>query len=72
MSLTFSNSQIVQQIVDLVESVSATEQKRMLYVLKLEKARKAALRLKSKSVAKKVSDKEIAKRVEGIRAKYGK
>ncbi len=72
MSLTFSNNEVLQQIVELVESVSSAEQKRMLYVLKLEKARKKLSRAKTKLSGKKISDLEINKRVEGIRSSYGK
>ena len=72
MSLTFSNNEILQQIVELVESVSLAEQKRMLYVLKLEKARKKLSRAKTKTKDKKIADSEINKRVEDIRRSYGK
>jgi len=71
MSLFISSDDTLKSAVEILESASEGERKRMLYLLKLEKARPLARKLdKVKSRAKK-TDKQITETIHRIRKSYG-
>ena len=71
MSLQFTNSDTMRSVVEIFESASREEQKRMLRVLRYEKARLLACKLDRLKPRVKRTDKQIAEAVHRIRKSYG-
>jgi hypothetical protein len=53
-------NQVLNEIVQVVESATKAEQKRMLYLLKVEKTRSLARKLSKGKPARKFTDEQIA------------
>jgi hypothetical protein len=72
MSLYIQRDDTLKSAVEILESASESERKRMLYLLKLEKARPLARKLdKAKSRVRK-SDKQVTETIHRIRKGYGR
>ena len=67
-----SNNPVINEIVGVVESATKAEQKRMLYLLKVEKARSIARKLNKRKPAKKFTDEEITAVIHQARKEYGR
>jgi hypothetical protein len=67
-----SGNPVINEIVGVVESVTKAEQKRMLYLLKVEKARKLARKLSKRKPAQKFTDEEITAIIHQARREYGR
>lgn len=63
---------VLEEIIQVVESSSKAEQKRMLYLLKVEKARSLARQLSKKKPARIYTDKQITELVHRVRKEYGR
>lgn len=61
---------VLNEIVQVVESATKAEQKRMLYLLKVEKTRSLARKLSKRKPKRKFSDEEITATVHEARMKY--
>jgi len=71
MSLDFTNSETMRSVVEIFESASREEQKRMLRVLRYEKARLLVRKSDRLKPRVKRTDKQIAEAVHRIRKSYG-
>ncbi len=71
MSLQFTNSDTMKSVVEIFEAASKEEQKRMLRVLKYEKARLFARKLDKLKPRIKRTDKQVAEAIHRIRKSYG-
>lgn len=67
-----SSNETIRTAIEILESSDAEVQKRMLYLLKLEKARIIARELDTAKPKVKRTDKEITEIVHRIRKGYGK
>jgi hypothetical protein len=63
---------VLDEIVRVAESATKAEQKRMLYLLKVEKARSLARQLSKRKPARKFSDKQITELIHHVRKGYGR
>ena len=72
MSLVFSGNETIKSAVNILESVSESQQKRMLYLLKLEKSRSLARKLDKQKPRVKKTDKQIADMIHRVRKSYGR
>lgn len=71
MSFTISNNETIKTALDILESATEAEQKRMLYLIKLEKARTLSRKLDKKKPQVKKTDREITEVIHRIRKNYG-
>ncbi len=72
MELLITSNSAVKSAVEILESVSKSEQERLLRVLKLEKARMLAKKLDKKKHPHKLTYKQIDEAVAKVRKTYGK
>jgi hypothetical protein len=67
-----TSSPAVQSAVDILESVGPTEQRRLLRVLRLERARSLAKKLDKRGHPSKLTYKQIDEAVNKVRKTYGR
>jgi hypothetical protein len=67
-----TNNPVLNEIVEVVEASTKTEQKRMLYLLKVEKTRSLARKLAKGKPAQKFSDEMITDIIHTARKEYGR
>jgi threonine synthase len=67
-----ANNDTIKSAIDILESVDEQQQKRMLYLLKLEKARPLARSLDKSKTSVKKTDSEITETIHRIRKGYGR
>jgi len=67
-----SNNPVINEIVGVVESATKAEQKRMLYLVKVEKARALARKLSKRKPVQKFTDEEITEIIHQARKEYGR
>ncbi len=67
-----TNNPVANEIYEVVESSTRAEQKRMLYLLKVEKTRTLARKLQKGKPAEKFSDEMITDIIHAARKAYGR